>query len=196
MHSKNAIFACTQDLQVWYTFWNACQLRICAFKNEILLFYNHSVSFLFPFVYIYSLSSLFYFCYCCWWPHQLHRTSWAAPAAAHLQHLGVQMLVSSSGFHFIISVMICHSSYHHHLPPPHHIISTYTFLWYFIICSITSSFHLLIFQSLLHHLLTFSLPSSYSYSSSSSYQSSSYFIYPHHHHHNISLYVVMPDSFH
>ena len=170
---------CMFDIHFWYTF----QLCICAIKNKILLLYNHPVSFLFPYVYIHSLSSLFCFCSCRWWLHQLHRTSCCTPAALGWLSCCCHHLVFISSFHLWYVTHHIIIIYHHAIISYHHI----SFLWYFIICSITSSFHLLIFQSVLHHYWL-SLSSSYSYSSSSSYQSSSYFIYLHQHHHNIFEY--------
>jgi hypothetical protein len=97
------------------------------------MLYNHPVSFLFPYVHIRSLSSLFCLCFCCWWLHQLHRTSSAAPAAALLQHLGVSAAAGNIWFsyhHFIYDMsLIISSSFI--ITPSYHIISSYIFLMIF-----------------------------------------------------------------
>ena len=101
------------------------------------MLYEHFVSFLFPYVFIHSLSSLFCLCFSCWWLHQLLHTSCAAPAAAHLQHLGdsaaadiiwfsyhlfshdMSIIISSSftitpSYHIIIYLlMIFHHRFYH-----------------------------------------------------------------------------------
>jgi hypothetical protein len=101
-------------------------LRICAFKNKTLLLYNLPVSFLFPYVHFRSLSSLFCFCSCRWWLHQLHHTSGAAPAAALLQHLGASAAAGNIWFsyhHFIYDMSLIISSSSSIITPSYHIIS-------------------------------------------------------------------------